>query len=107
MHTHTHTYAHPYTHTIHSLSHTCTTHYTHTHTQYTLRTHTHTLHTHTHTHYTPHTTHTYWSACTLTYIDISGAAIHQLLSSIARGNSEVRELLSFWEDFQPGHCQEV
>jgi len=40
-------------------------------------------------------------------IDISGAAIHQLLSSIAKGNSEVRELLSFWEDFQPGHCQEV
>jgi len=40
----------------------------------------------------------------ITHIDISGATIHQLLSSIAKGNSEVRELLSFWEDFQPGHC---
>ena len=41
------------------------------------------------------------------HIDISGAAIHQLLSSIAKGNSEVRELLSSRKDFQPGHCQEV
>ena len=44
------------------------------------------VHAHTHTH-----THTHTDTP-------SGAAIHQLLSSIAKGNSEVADLLSFWKD---------
>ena len=76
--------------------------YTHVHTHTCTYTHTHThIHTHTHTHthmHTPHvkctSTHTHTlSTYKLTHIDISGAAIHQLLSSNAKGNSEVRELL--------------